>query len=384
MELAETKRNLIWLIQLVLIALLSTYIYSSFFVLPYRKIIQVTLATVLLIFTFWELRKQLVTQDLLIGMLLLSSLLYFRFVSHPGHASLTTGFPIICISFTFGLLLRYSRLNEMFLNLFSIFSVIPFLYVFLILQFKPEGLFYQISRNGVGYTLVFLVIFMILTYVKQQKHYIPMIPVFGVLISSFYSQSRTGLAMAIDLLLLVLLYNVSKRFLLVRSHQGWKSKILWLWVVLGILFLIGVANIIWEMLMHSRFNILGFYSSGRIQLYRQFFSELDVHTFLLGHRPDPNNVTKWHNTYLTMMSYFGAVSVLFFLAVIVGFFRLLKQSWMLAGLMLIWMVYSLPESVSPFRYGDFLIIPLLMLAFPPHHFNKPIFPFLVRKRDVSI
>ncbi|ADY12232.1 hypothetical protein [Sphaerochaeta globosa] len=384
MELAETKRNLIWLIQLVLIALLSTYIYSSFFVLPYRKIIQVALAAVLLILTIWELRKQLVTQDLLIGILLLSSLLYFRFVSHAGYASITTGFPIICISYSFGLLLRYSRLNEMLFNLFSIFLVIPFLYAFLILKFSPEGLFYQISRNGVGYLLVFFISFQLLTYVKQQKRYIPMIPVFGVLISSFYSQSRTGFAMAICLLLLVLLYNVSKRISLVQSQQGWKSKILWLWVVVGILFLIGIVNIIWEMLMHSRFNILGFYSSGRIQLYRQYFSDLDLRTFLMGHRPDPENVTKWHNTYVTMLSYFGAISLVFFLAVIVGFFRLLKQSWMLAGLMLIWIVYSLPESVSPFRYGDFLIIPLLMLAFPPHHFNKPIFPFLVRERDVSI
>jgi len=384
MELAETKRNLIWIIQLVLIALLSTYIYTSFFVLPYRKIIQVALATVLLILTFWELRKQLVTQDLLIGMLLLSSLLYFRFVSHPGHASITTGFPIICISLSFGLLLRYSRLNEMFFNLFSIFSVIPFLYVFLILKFNPEGLFYQISRNGVGYTLVFFISLQILTYVKQQKRYIPMIPVFGVLISSFYSQSRTGFAMAICLLLLVLLYNVSKRISFIQSQQGWKSRIFWLWVVVGILFLIGIANIIWEMLMHSRFSTLGFNSSGRIDIYRQFFSKLDLRAFMIGHRPDPENVTKWHNTYLTMLSYFGAISLVFFLAVIVGFFRLLKQSWMLAGLMMIWMVYSLPESVSPFRYGDFLIIPLLMLAFPPNHFNKPIFPFLVRERDVSI
>jgi hypothetical protein len=43
-------------------------------------------------------------------------------------------------------------------------------------------------------------------------------------------------------------------------------------------------------------------------------------------------------------------------------------------LLIVWCLYSLPETIAPFSIGMFSLMPLLMLAYPPKRLNKRIFP----------
>jgi len=64
-----------------------------------------------------------------------------------------------------------------------------------------------------------------------------------------------------------------------------------------------------------------------------------------------------------MLTYYGIFAFVIYYFIVVALIHYWKHSFTLFGLLGIWCIYSLVESLGPIFIGDFLLIPLLMLAF---------------------
>jgi len=124
--------------------------------------------------------------------------------------------------------------------------------------------------------------------------------------------------------------------------------------VLGIAVLYAYSN--------SRLHIQGLSSNGRRDIQLSCINELNLKRILIGYRPEILNGIGLHNSYLNLLVHFGLFSLLFVFMYIQALYRFLQTSFMFTGLLVLWGIYSLVESLSPFAIGDLLILPLLMLS----------------------
>jgi len=124
--------------------------------------------------------------------------------------------------------------------------------------------------------------------------------------------------------------------------------------VLGVGLLYAYSN--------SRLVANGLSSNGRREIQLACINELTLSRVLIGYRPEILNSIGLHNTYLNLLVHFGLLSFLFVIFYIRSLYRFLRTSFMFTGLLVLWGVYSLVESLSPFALGDLLILPLLLIS----------------------
>ena len=368
--------------QLLVQLLMATYIYNAFTPLPYRKAIQVSLAVVVLLVAAYELREVLVFQDIVVGVILLCYMLFYRYMSHPGAVSLSNTFVRVAICFVLGLLFRHSLINKKLLIGYLIIVITPFIYTLFVLKVQPQSFFYRMNRNSIAYYLVFAVSLYILYAALNNQKYISMLLTICVLMASFASNSRTGLLMASLLFFLVILNNVYSGIRSAMSANNVQYKYLKAMTIVLIIAGVGISILVVSFLFeHSRFITQGFSSSGRNEIYKQYFEQLNFKKLVFGVRPEQYKVIDWHNSYISMLAFFGIFSFPLFGIIIFALAKFIRQNWMLAGLLLLWILYSIPETVSPYGHGDYLLVPLLMIAFPPKRLNIPISLLLDKVRD---
>ena len=359
--------------QLLLYVTMYTYIANGFVAIPQRQLVQVILSILTLTVALFEMWDNLVVQDIVVGVILAILLLFYRFVSHPGHASLLNSFVRVAACYVLGLLFRHSLLDRRLLMAYVLAVIAPFIYTLFILKVVPTSYFYRINRNAIGYFLVFASSLYVLNDVLNSQAYIPLLPVAAVTVAAFASKSRTGLLMASYLLVLVAFYNgvsvLKSRKTIIEREGKQPSMLIKVIVVLGMLALLLLLILFFT---HSRFATNGMKSSGRVQILHQFFSSLDFKKVVLGQQPSPANVINWHNSFVTMNAFFGILSFPLLAMILVSFFKFAKRHWALVGLFILWGLYSIPETVSPYGHGDYLLVPLLMIAYPPQRLDTPI------------
>jgi len=369
----------VW-VQVLLVLALEMRIYNGFFTFLQNDILLNVVPGALLVATAWEVRKSIVWQDFFIGCVLLYCVAYYRFVSYAHFSSTFGALPLVMTAFSIGLLFRYTRINARTFWIYLFLAFIPFAYTILVLKVEVYGDFMYMNRNSISRLLIFAAMLQVLNESLEQKRYIIIVPSMVTVFFSFLSESRAGLLVSLLLLGLVGLYNSINWYLGSQRRREFFHRHKWIFLIGIIVIGIIIIMILQVLFRRSRFAEVGFKSSGRAEIYSDFLSEINLKRFLFGHRPIVGGVNL-HNSFLTLFSYYGIVSFWFNGMIIVAIFRLAKTSKFQAGLLVIWCLYSLPESHAPFSVGLFVLLPLLMLAYPPKRWNTTIFPLQIRRKS---
>lgn len=358
------------------------FVYEAFHILEHRKPLFAINAIVLFLWVIWLINEYLVWQDFVIGVFLLYTLLYFRLVSYAGNSSFWNKMPYLLIGFSLGLMVRYLRLSRRLFYLYALMAITPFLYIFFIKNYSVNtGQFFATNRNTVPLLLIFAVSLQVLVDSTHKSQYIAMTPSLMTVMVAHQSKSRTGLLVSILLLVIIQVANVKTLYWYLKKYQTRYYKKIAIWF--GV-FLVSVLTVflIFELLVGSRFSKEGLSTSGRIRIYLDFFTSLSPERLLSGFRPEWEFVNL-HNTYFTLLSYYGIGSLIFYYLIGGTFLRLTRTSFIQAGLVAIICIYSISESIVPFTVGIFPMISLAMLAYPPKRLNKLIFPSVRKEAQES-
>lgn len=347
----------------ILIASLMVHIFFNWvFELPYNRKIQGGGAAVSFILSYILLKRKLGKFDYILicytGLLIVWG---FSTVGPDWINNRYIYFAVIALSLSF--LMIYGLVSPWTLRIPFIILCLFILYsIFIGNESVADSRFFLMSRNSLPMVAFsYAALISIHDYIrgKQRPQLWP--PLLTFLIS-FLSQSRAGLVVAILYALLVLVLNI--RCLGQSSYKGKQFESpTWVKVVMIALVLCAFAIVVVQAVRNSRFMERGFSSSGRTAIYRSFFDELTMYKAITGFRPEIlDDYGHLHNSFLQLLSLAGIASIPVFAIVAVSLHRLLRQSFLLFGILVILCIYSLVEYVMFFRIGDFALFPLLLIA----------------------
>jgi hypothetical protein len=268
--------------------------------------------------------------------------------------------PYLLIGYSLGLLFRYSDWSENTFIIYVLLGFLPFFYGFFIKGIDTEGGYlFAMNRNTISALLIPAISLHAISSELKEKRYILMFPSLINLLFAYLSKSRAGLLLSILLATVILIRNISHWFQFSnRQHPHNRLKKLLAFLLAGILLLAGFFSIRY-LLVHSRFSTEGLSSNGRFEIFSQFVSELSIKKLVFGFRPSVDKKLGLHNSYLTMLSFYGIMAFVFIALIIFALIKFAKSSVLMFGMLLIWGLYSLVESISPLDIGDQILIPLL-------------------------
>ncbi len=292
----------------------------------------------------------------LIAVLFLS--LYAQFFSQKGAFAFYIVLSYMFLGFSFGLTLRHGRFNRWVLHGFGYVALLPFVYGFFIMgiDLRRGGEFLGMNRNTIP-RLLFMSSSLVFVVQYRQKQRPDLLLAALTVLFCFLSRSRAGLLISSGLCILVLLQGYVH--IPIRTWLQGHRFLAILLVLIALLILFFAGMYLFE---NSRLETQGLDSNGRQEIHIQFLHELTPQRVLLGYRPAVLDGIGLHSSYLTLLSMFGIFSAAVVLCLVYSAFRLAKQSIFLFGLLLLYGVYSLVESLSPFAEGDVLFIALVFCA----------------------
>jgi len=213
---------------------LLLHIYKGFIVSPYEKPILSLMALVFLLLTLWELKEDLVVKDFLVGLLLATNVLYFRFISQQGYASLLNNFPYFVIGYCLGLLLLYRSIPRFSMVLIVLLALAPFFYVLAVLKLESNGYILSFNRNEIPILLIPLVSLQILNEILQKRKHILLLPSIVLLAVSYLTKSRTGLLLSMCIVVMVAINDIILWLSEQRRKNGeFKKKLILFLLALG-------------------------------------------------------------------------------------------------------------------------------------------------------
>lgn len=269
-----------------------------------------------------------------------------------------------------------------------IIALLPPLYLFFVvvpdMEYYPQ--YIRMNRNSISILLIITYSLLVITEVMNNKKRMPLIPLFLVVICSFYSRSRAGLLLSTALLLVIVAYNgwqVFSKYKYKTYKRKTRFEILLTVVAVGIL-LMGVVVYFFA---NSRFATQGFDGSSRVEMLKEFIQEITWKNALTGFIPELFSThSRIDASFAMAFSYIGVMSIFLVLAVAFTFVVLWKHSFLLFCILGVHTVYGFVEFLSPLKIGDAVLIPLLMIAFSLYNpkawlnTHKPI--SLIKKESV--
>ncbi len=324
-----------------------------------------------MIASIWKLRDYIHWKDVLVPSLFFGMLLYARLVSHNGRISFLNNVPYAPIGFSLGVTLKYMKWPKWSFYSYMIIALLPFLYIFFIVKADMDNFqqYIQMNRNSIPLLLIINYSLFLIAEVMNNKKYMPLIPLFLVVVCSSCSKSRAGLLLSSCLLLLVVTYNLWQ---VLNNHwHNTLSRKLRLVIglsilAIGILFIVFIAYVF----ANSRFATQGFDGSLRGEILKAFIQEITWKKALTGFIPDLFSAhSRIDASFAMAFSFLGIMSIFLALAVVFAFFVLWKQSFLLFSVLGIHTVYGFVEWLSPMELGDIVLIPLLMIAFSLYNPN---------------
>ena len=358
-------------LQVFSLSILLLVVYKNFVMVPAFDTLFGVSVLLLLLLTLLVLGKAITAHEriLLVGILFL--FWYAQLVSQQG-AILWYGeaaYPLL--GFALGLLILHTKWNIWVVRLFCYLALAPFLYGFFFtgIRLTSGSNFYAMNRNTIPKLLIMTSSLLIMIehenedsvsnhFWKLGTGYSLLIPFLTVLVC-FFSRSRAGLLISGALFFMVIVRTLIAYFpvmqTLMTTHR-WRFLLVLASValVLGIGVLYAYSN--------SRLVASGLDSNGRREIQLACINELTLKRVLIGYRPEILNGIGLHNSYLNLLVHFGLFSLLFIFFYIRSMYRFLRTSFMFTGLLVLWGVYSLVESLAPFALGDLMILPLLMFS----------------------
>ena len=322
------------------------------------------MSIILFIFSFMHFRSSFTWTDLAAGFLLVVGLLYYRYGSQNGYASLLNNLPYYLIGFCIAIIFKYSLVPRGSFLIYTTLALIPFLYIFIVLKknLEGQGYLYALNRNFIPQFLVIATSLQVMNESLQNKKHIIMFPSALTVICSYFSYSRAGLLVSLLLFFIILTANIRNWIFESKIRIEWiKAHKMSMLILLGIVVL-SVCCGIWFFIQGTRLASLGFKDPARASIAREFFNQQTCKNFVIGFRPHLQYASKLHNSFLTMLSYYGIFSFGLYFLIGISLLHYMKHSFTLFGVLGIWCIYSLVESISPLDVGDFLLIPLIMIA----------------------
>lgn len=368
-------------LQVFALGILLLVVYKNFVIIPVLDYLFGFSTLLLLIMTILVVGRIITSSERIMLLVLLFLYWYAQLVSQKGAMlwHVDAAYPLL--GFALGLLILHTKWNISWVRLFCYLALAPFLYGFFFSAFPLGGIrlttssnFYAMNRNTIPKLLIMTSTLLIMIehenedslFARPHVHFLGnlgtvyslLIPFLTVLVC-FYSRSRAGLLISGALFFMVIVrtiitYSGSIRALETKHRWIFFFVIAFVALVLGIGVLYAYSN--------SRLVANGLSSNGRKEIQLACINELTLKRALIGYRPEILNGIGLHNSYLNLLVHFGLFSLLFVVFYIRSMYQFLRTSFMFTGLLTLWGVYSLVESLSPFALGDLMIIPLLMLS----------------------
>lgn len=358
-------------LQVFALGILLLGVYKNFVVVPALDYLFGISSLLLLIMTLLVVGRTITTHEriLLVGILFL--FWYAQLVSQQG-AMLWYGeaaYPLL--GFALGLLILHTTWNIWMVRLFCYLALAPFLYGFFVkgIRLTTESNFYAMNRNTIPKLLIMTSFFLIMVEHENEDSenahswvlgsgYSLLLPFLTVLVC-FYSRSRAGLLISGALFFMVIVRTLITHS---RSLKTLEAKHRWAFLLVVAFVALALGIGVLYAYSNSRLVASGLSSNGRKEIQLACINELTVKRVMIGYRPEILNGIGLHNTYLNLLVHFGLFSLLFIVMYIRSLYRFLRTSFMFTGLLVLWGVYSLVESLSPFAVGDLMILPLFMLS----------------------
>ena len=363
-------------LQVFALGILLLVVYKNFVVVPFLDYLFGASTLLLLIMTLLLLREAITSSERIMLLVIILLFLYAQGVSQNGAMVwyVEAAYPLL--GFALGLLLLHTKWNVALVRLFCYLALAPFLYGFFFSAFPLGGIrltsgsdFYAMNRNTIPKLLVMTSVFLLMVEHESEgillsnscvpvSGYSLLIPSLTVLVC-FYSRSRAGLLISGALFFMVIVRTLIAHFpalLVMMTQHRWRFLLL----LLVLAFVLGVGVL--YAYLNSRLQIQGLASNGRREIQLACINELTLKRILIGYRPEILNGIGLHTSYLNLLVHFGVFSLGFVFLYIRSLFRSLQNSFTFTGLLVLWGVYSLVESLSPFAVGDLMVIPLFMLS----------------------
>lgn len=373
----KTERLRLIVIQAIILIVLVFIFLSAVFILPYNRKIPTALIllSVLLAFPIWLEKKPPIVTVLFI-LTVFYAISWGKIIEGPWYFNeylyLSLESIIIGLFLTKRHISRWVMILPLLVILFTVLIAVVFLN-----ESTSDGSFLNMNRNALAMFVVLYGMMNTIIEVKQSRGIPSRIPPIISLFVCFYSQSRAGLLISI-LYLLATMWMIIYKIIRARSgneiyHFTARKKILLLVVITSLLILVVLF------VVNSRFKDVGIASSGRIEIFKSFFQEINLQKFLTGFKPSIlESMPFLHNSFLDLLAGAGISAFIFFIVTIAGLITLYKKSLMFFLLLVCLLIYAQVEHIIFLRFGDFVLYPLLIYAFEDFTFPK-----LKRKASTS-
>lgn len=214
------------------------------------------------------------------------------------------------------------------------------------------------SRNIVATFLLFITVFLISTYQKEQG-YIPVPYLVITFVFCVLLYGRTGIALSF---LLLLFFSYS------RLRFAYKALL----IVLSIAFLTYIANSLYVLIMEKTNFAIGF-ESDRFDMYKEYLSDLNFYEIIFGqdYQECCQTIVSFdnnpHNSFIDGHSKYGVVHTLLYLYI---FARILSKNLPLFILGAVLLVKYNTDTVGLFAPIDFVLFYLFFLSLYHHQLNS--------------
>lgn len=348
-------------------------ILEIMFSLPYFKNGSALVIAILLCYTWYQMKEVLTWKDVVTFLFLCIIILWSRATQKDG-ISIVRGFTRFTIGYLIGFTLIHATWSKWPFRLLLMGMAALVLYGVMIsgIDLKHTSL-YQMNRNYIPmFTFIFTALIALCDSMNGENR--PVIwPSLLSLLCAILSQSRAGLLANMLFVIVILCINGKLFFDKFRSKHPISRTT---YVILLLVLLILLAGFAFLLLRNSRFATEGIDSSGRYDYAMAFLDELTVKRYITGFRPsilETQDIGTFHNTYIRIITFVGILSIPIFLAMIASLVIFAKRSFLLFSMLGILFVYFLVESMAIFRVGDYIFIPLLMVAWYEKSKPAPLF-----------
>lgn len=357
----------------IMISTFLIYIFLNLaFEFPYNNKITAILSLSIIILTFLHTYKNITKLSYIILALIIVLAIPFAAVKGRTVYQYYLLYWTL-VAFATSLLFQYSKPNIFLLSLpFYTITITIFIGIFFLNETMTvetgDLYFFLINRNTVAmFAYSYALVPFICKYIQKKISItFELINLSLLLIVQSLTRSRAGLLIAVIHSIFVI-YFLFHRFIrqeneLPKRKEKFSKILIYGVLIIGLLMFITVIQ---SRLFQTeyKYDENGFISSERILIYKSYFQELTLKKFLFGYNPSMYSITHMHNSILELLVRVGFIGTLpVFLLLGLSFYRLMRKSYLLAGIFLLLMMYSMVEYYVFFLQGDFALLPLIIYA----------------------
>jgi len=243
------------------------------------------------------------------------------------------------------------------------------LYFYFIKGYSPSQdiYLYQMNRNQIPVYVVGTALFSyIIDYIKGNQRPVVWISLLALLVSTI-SMSRTGTAIAFFLFVLVVMYNIKYLFIIYAENYSSNSNrkvIIAAVAIVSVLIIVSmIGKEVYTSSRYSTESIKNESTMERFDLWYSFSEQMTLKRAFTGFKFLDEKYKSAHNSYLMFWSYCGIAVFPVFIFLFYLLFKFFRESFYIAGILGLILLYPMAEHVIFIRTHDFLIFTLFFYFF---------------------